>query len=325
MAELIIAVAISSVVVLASLGFTSDALLKVKKSDSATELSVDFDLLTDYFSREVPNAGGQDLPAQAAYYVENNCAVRGAFPNCHGSDRLTLASADQAGACKIQTWTVATQQAVLNSVAGVCCFDATFMNRRQVMFSNGSSYAQKWIASVDVPTCSVRFTNGPMAANDNVVSTYDWLGGIVVPVSVVTYYLDDNVDQFNVFNYTDAGTTAAEGISSIIADRTLDFQVALGFDFNPADGAIVDTASNNDEWLYNQEIGVAESRTVAPFNNAPSTSLKMIHLGWLIGAPSSATPAVNLKLLDGPNRSRANWLLRKGAIKLSIKSTYIFE
>ena len=320
LAELLIALAISSTVVLFTLSLTTDALLQSKRSDYSSELSYDFDLFTDYFSREIPNAGGQDIPAKAAYFTENDCVARDSFPDCNHSDRITLATSNQPATCSIVSYNASAKTATLLSVAGICCLTGNSLANRQVLFSNGTSFAQHWVQSSNEATCEINFVDGPMSPNDHFDATFIWNGALVLPVDIVTFYVDPTTDFF--YKKTYDGTTALSGTASLVADRVVDFQVALGFDFKPNDGVLLDNADNQDEWLNNSP---GESMSDTNFSAATVDTLKMVELSWILGSPSATSKPATATILDGPARTRNAWLFRTGAVKLAIKSTYLFQ
>lgn len=226
----------------------------------------------------------------------------------------------------------ATFNSVVNAGVSTCCMTVRPLYRNQVLFINGFDYKQYWVGGADTTACTATLSAGPMAANDNVNdSTYNWAGAMVVPIHIDAFYLDTENSTFNRYVYTDLSEGPNDGKVQVLADRVFDFQVALGFDFLPADGVVVDETSANDEWLYNH---VNDSLTAAPFvyqsdsiPGLPKNSLRMIAVGWVIGAPGggSSSGATQASVLNGPVRSRPGFVLQAGVAKLGARSVYVFD
>jgi prepilin-type N-terminal cleavage/methylation domain-containing protein len=326
--EILIALAINSIVILAVVSVVSQAMLTGKSSENRQELATDFGLLQNYFAREIPNAGGMSLPAESAFMVENNCGARGSFPACAGSDRLTVAASDAGPVCTIQSWDSAGLNATFPfDASNICCLITTPILKQQVMFVNGFDYRQLWVQQVDTAACTAKFQLGPMGSlgptglYGNTPAAYDWTSGVVIPVNINTFYLDTNT--FMRYSYKNPGANADEGEALTLADRVIDFQAMLGYDFNPADGTVDDTGTTGDEWMYNK---AGEGPGLGVFATLPKNSLRMIGVGWVLGTPAAGnTGAKTGSVLDGPVRSKAGWVLQTGTAKFGVRSIYVFD
>jgi Tfp pilus assembly protein PilE len=334
-AEIMIALAINAIIVLAVVTLVSNTMLSGKSSENRQELATDFGLLQNYFARTIPNAGGMSVPTDSTFWVEDNCSAKdGIFPDCKQGDRLTIVTSDEGPTCTIVAYDATTGAATLSTVPSgggpVCCMTSRPLIHNHVMFVNGYDYRQLWMVTADTVACTGTFSKGPMSPNDNVDDTYAWAGGMVIPIHLDTFFWDEASSTFNRYVYDDAGSTRNSGSAQVLADRVLDFQVALGFDFQPADGVITDDGSTLDEWLYN---AVGDDKTKIPFvQNLPTypglqkNSLRMVAVGWIIGAPNGGVASANnLSVLNGPVRSKANYTLQAGVAKLGARSVYVFN
>jgi len=328
MAEILIALAINSIVILAVMSIVSGAMVTGKTTENRQELATDFGLLQNYFAREIPNAGGMSLPAESAFWVEDNCSTTRAtsttpLPVCDGSDRLTIVSSDVGPVCTISTWNTVTKQATFSfdpMDLTTCCLNSTPIAKSQVMFVNGYDFAQLWVSGVDPTTCTATFSPGPMATHNNTGALYNWKNGLIVPIKIDTFYRE--AELFKRFTYKNGGLSS-DGDAQTLADRMLDFQVALGYDFNPAEGVIFDDGSSGDEWLYNAAGDVAGAGV---FATLPRNSLRMISVGWIIGtAGAGQTAAKSASVLNGPVRSKAGYVVQAGSAKFGVRSVYVFD
>jgi hypothetical protein len=321
-----IALAINSIVILSVVTIVSSSMLAGKSAENRQELATDFGLLQNYFAREIPNAGGMSLPADSAFWIENNCGPRGSYLGCAGSDRLSVATSDIGPVCTIQAWDpIGLMASFPFDKLNPCCLTATDILHKQVMFASGYDFRQLWVTDVDPVTCVAKFIKGPMATHDNTGAAYVWKSGLVIPISIDTFYLDTTNNYLKRFVYSTQGATPDEGTSLILADRVLDFQVMLGYDLN-SDGTITDDGTATDEWLYNFGGSPIESPTTGVFFNMPKNILRMVGVGWVIGAPGAGKSGLTkASILDGPIRQKAGYVLQSGAAKFGVRSVYLFN
>lgn len=322
--EILISLAISSIVVVSLLGLVAMHVGMLNKNTARGQLGVDTMYMMDYFSRVIPSAGGEILPVWSAIYVENNCSARGPFPDCGGSDRISVTNISGTRTCAITSSNVG--RIYIDKSSGTCCLKQLSVNKAQVLLIRVTSVGERFVSLADdSPTgCYIDVSDGPTTPNDNVANTFDWSGGVLVPVTISTYYLDRTSRELNRFTFTNGGTSF-DGHNSPMADRVMDFQVALGFDFNPLDGAITDAGDNNDEYLYNWPSGT-ETLGTGFMTNATWSMLRMVAVGIMLGAPStSPTSSSPMRLLDGPLVTQPTWLLESKISRYMVRSTRVFQ
>ena len=101
--------------------------------------------------------------------------------------------------------------------------------------------------------------------------------------------------------------------------------MALGFDFNPTDGAITDAGNSLDEWLYNDP-NAAEAMGKGIFSSNPTSTLKMINIGLISGYTGKAVNAgLATRVLDGPVRQLPGVVFRTAQIKTMLRNTGTFD
>lgn len=333
--ELLVALAISAVMMMAIVGMDLANLRSFYSRGNQASLGRDTISLIQYLRNLVMGAGGGSVRPWMAIWVENNCALRGPFPACGGSDRITIVTLHPPQQeCAITGQVNPTTYQVAFSSPGVCCLqplaagEISFLNQ-PVMVSLNGNYSQQYITGVNTVTCQVTEAVGQQAGlNDQTGGTVNWTGGMISLVTVQTIYQDPVAHTLN--QYMDLNNTNAvdPGDLMVIADQVFDLQVALGIDCNPPDGNIVATANGvGDEWLYNAP-GVAEAWGFAPFV-APATmsELLLVQLGVMVGAQDATNPKASntLSILDGPNRTAVGWTLQSELTQLAPRNSFIFQ
>lgn len=151
--------------------------------------------------------------------------------------------------------------------------------------------------------CEIKFKPGPGRSNDNQGSRTDWAGASVSFVGVQTIFLD--VDKRELYRFTDVnGNDAIDSDeATLLADNVYDFQIALGYDFRPADRIVEDRGDDTDEWLNNF---LGESLGAGSFANARRNQLRIVKIGIVVGAkaPQDLIDRQEpIKVFDGPTRN----------------------
>ena len=180
--EILISLAINSIVILAVVSLVSNAMMAGKGAENRQELATDFGLLQNYFARVISNACGMSLPPESAFWVENDCAARppAFLTDCSRSDRLSVASSDAGPVCTIASWNNATHDATFPyDASNVCCLITTPVDHQNVMFVSGFRFRQLWVSSADTVNCTAHFLDGPMASHDNTTALYNWTGALL--------------------------------------------------------------------------------------------------------------------------------------------------
>jgi hypothetical protein len=260
--------------------------------------------------------------------VENGkngtCVARGPLPACqNNSDRMTAIQITSNQACSVISnsgWVLQ-----MDNSSGTCCLNSLSVLQSQVMLVRVASTGQRWVSSVDLNTCRATVEYGPGAFNDSVAEPYDWSGAMLVPIKLKSFYLDTATNELVRYTFANGGGNHDAGSDSRLADRILDFQIALGFDFNPADGVVTDTANDTDEYLYNWQGGL-ETFGVGTFRNAAWNNMRMVELGLIIGLPSSNPNASGpTSVLDGPVINQPTWVLERQTSRFMLRSTRTYN
>lgn len=323
--ELLISMTISSIVMVALVGVTSMHISQVNRSNARSGLAIDVMLLSDYFAKEIPSAGGELLPIWSALIVENNCDSRDHFPNCARSDRLSVINTMGSQACSIRASSNPMGRLFIDNVASPCCLDTMDLIGTQVVLTNAANVGQRYITAVDKVACTVDVVRGPVAFNDTAAEPLDWTGALMIPVQIKTYFLDRQTNELNRFTYRAGGTSKDDGQLSPVADRVMDFQVALGFDFNPVDGIIRDTGNDLDEFLYNDPTG-GEKLGVGALKDASMRQLRMVAVGLMLAMPSQTPNSFGGQtLLDGGPLAPGNWTIERQTSTYMLRSTRSYQ
>ena len=325
--ELLISISIGSILLVSVLSVSLNGIRLATKSGFEQDILVDGMLLVDYFSREIPSAGGYGIPANGAILVENNCAARGpTLPNCTGSDRVTTIRPREHSNCRVTAKDGSWWK--LENSAG-CCMAGLDLMERQVVLLKGASYGQRHVRLADEENCRIQIQPGPLAMNDNVVDSgsapYDWTGSSLLRVEMNTYYLNSQNRELMKLAYRDKNPSPNHAVQLTLADRVFDFQVSLGYDFDPADGVVEDEGNSTDEYLFNSRSSV-ERFGVGHFRDATAASLRMVGMSVVLGSPVAEPQQVGVaRILDGPERREPRWRLVPSEAKFALRTLYLFQ
>lgn len=319
-----ISVAITTAVLAGLLTVTTLHVGTAGRTTNRAALSVDIMVLSDYFAKEIPSAGGELLPVWSGVAIENNCSARAGFPTCDNSDRLSVIRVAGNRACNVRAAPAVGTLDIVSS-GGVCCLQGMSLLNSHIAVIKVASVGQRYVTAVDIPNCRLTVTRGPVAFNDSVAEPFNWTDAMIVPVEVKTFYLDRTTNELNRYTYRNGGAGVDDGVLSPMVDRVIDFQIGLGFDFSPADGTVSDTGTTTDEFLFNAP-GATERLGTGYFLNASLSQLRMVALGLIIGQPSmDGNSAGGFRVLDGPNVANGQWLLERQVSKFMIRSTRSYE
>jgi len=329
--EMLVALAASMLILVAVMGlylFSFNAYLSMQNRSSLAQDSM---LLVDYFRNELFVAGGGAVRGWMGIWVEDNCTARSVFPACNGSDRVTISSA-----------TVPLQQCTITGMvggklqiafsAGICCLTKQAgqidYKNNPVALTLNSFFHSSFAVDEDTAACTLTISDGQARGGDSDGGTIDWSGGMVTLMQVETLYWDSINSQIVRFQDLNNNGAVDLGEMSIVAVGVYDFQVALGYDFNPADGNILTTANGvNDEWLYNAP-GVIESLGTGYFVPAPSkSSLLLVQVGVVLGVsnPNSRITSSSAQILNGPVRTQPRFTMQPEVTQLAPRNSYIFQ
>ena len=274
--EVMMALAISSIVAAASIGVVSRIAVDTRSSSQRAELDEEAKMLGDYLSAKLQGAGGGGARPWQSITVEDNFSG--------GSDRITIFTIDDA-----------LPECEVNSVTGVnlrfdtssgCCMDQNgdgvedLANQNTsviLILSDGSArMAVAHNPNVSGPNCRVNFPPGQQTGT---ITTADLNNTQRMIFGKIQRYSLDTSSHQLIF---EEGSGSATMPRYAIADRVYDLQFALGYDANPRDGQVNSSGGVGDEWLYNASGDVFGS---AGLTGARSNDLRMIGVGLALGAP----------------------------------------
>lgn len=318
--ELMIAAGLSIVVALAAGTSFVSTYSQYYAVQSGTAMVQDLSILSDYFTSRIQSVGGGSVRSFQSIWVENNCAARSVFPACNGTDRLTLISVPQ----PIQSCGITSQVSpgVLQMANSPCCLTAAMVNQ-PMMLSATDSFAQGFITSVDLSSCRLSYSPGQAAGNNSVPNSYLWNSGSMTLINVHTYYLSTSAHELHVFSDFNNNGVAESGEDMVIADQVYDMQVALGYDFNPADGLITDNGSTTDEVLYNKT-GDTALGALGTFQKAIRANLLTVIFSITSAGGTVANGGTRtIQNLDGPSVT-SNLELRSQTLRLVPRNNYYY-
>ena len=327
--------AVSTILMLSVVTIDMYNLKSYHNGENQASLNQDTILLIQYLRNQVMFAGGGSVRPWMGIWVENNCARRSVYPNCGGSDRLTVVSLrNPPEECSITSQVNPTTFQIAFSSPGVCCLtpsvagEINFANQ-QVMLTLSGYYTQRFVTNVDPVACQVTLQPGLQAGgNDSTGGTANWTGGMMSLVNVETIYMDPTSSTLNLFVDANNNGTVDAGELTVIADQVYDLQFALGYAANPPNGNVTTTANGvGDEWLYNAP-SVAEAWGTSPFV-APLTpaQLSLVYVGVAVGSLNLTNPTASntVNLLDGPARSAVGWTLQAELSQVAPRNSFIFQ
>jgi hypothetical protein len=108
--------------------------------------------------------------------------------------------------------------------------------------------------------------------------------------------------------------------SQILSDNVFDLQFALGYDAN-GDGNLYEDDSVDDEWLGNH---ADDEMGAGGLADARFSQLRMVEVGFTVGAKVPQLPAAPVQVMNGPPRSQAGYLLRATRGRAYMRNLNIF-
>lgn len=330
--ELMVAMAIASVLVITVVTLHLSSLKSYYAAESSTALSQDTFLIGEFLRSEAIAAGGGSVRAWMALWVEDNCKSRNSLPECRGSDRMTVTKISlPEQECAITAQISSTEMRVANRTPMQCCLAPavagaqSFLNRQVVLSLNGT-YIQRAVSQVDLGACTVKLVPGQAEGGDYPGKTTNWTGAVLSLVNVATYYMDSSSRSLNAWIDKNRDSVFTPDESSLLVDQVFDFQVTLGYDFMPVDGTVrEDDKGFDDEWLYNDPEHV-ESFGLGYFKPPLlRRDLAMVQIGVMLGVQRIEAADSRQRLFNGPIREVDGWSFRSAFTKVAPRNTFIFQ
>lgn len=335
--ELLIAMGLATFIIAISTGVHISNLHYFKTTEGRSTIYQDAILIGGWLRNELMGAGGGSVRGWMGIWVEDDCGPRSIFPACQDSDRLTISTVtNPLQECLITAQLGPGRVQVAWTSPGVCCMQPQAANEvsysaKQVMLTLGDFNSQQYVTAVNLALCQADITNGQASGNalpPPPVGNPNWTNATMTMVNTQTLYWDGT--NFTLRRFIDANNdnAAQPGEDVIVADQIFDLQVALGYDFNVADGNISETANGvNDEWMHNNPIApevYGAGFFVAPISRS---AMQQVMFAVIVGnvdtTLSLATPTV--RILNGPPRTRAGWILQEEISRLTPRNSFIFQ
>lgn len=328
---------IATFIIAMSTGVHISNLRYFRVTEGRSTIYQDAILIGNFLRGELLGAGGGSIRGWMGIWVEDDCNARSIFPACADSDRLTVTTVTSPlQECLITGQLGPGRVQVAFSSPGVCCMqpqaanEVSYLNR-QVMLTLGDFFWQQYVANLNLATCQADLVNGQLPApayNSPGPPPYNWTNAMMTMVNVQTFYWES--PTFMLKRFIDGNNDGAvqNGEDVVVADQVYDLQIALGYDFNVADGNLSETPTGlNDEWLHNNP--TAPEVFGAGFFVAPITrsALLQVMFAVIVGNPDTTLSlnAPNVRILNGPIRTRAGWILQEEISRITPRNSYIFQ
>lgn len=314
--EMMVALAISAVVVAVGTQVIAAMLKTTKKMAANAQLDSQAQLITEALAAEAQGVGGGALRPAGAVMVNNKRA--GDPPPV--TDELTLLIVDDTkNPCGISGFHSNKPKFIQ---AGTCCANTEFAanNLVALVSPDGDKTGVKLFSPLGGGCkMNVSASDFPTAPTLAVMET-QFTGGSALVVRQRKYFLDDTTHQLQVLDTDLSGNSRTR----IVAENVYDFQVALGYDVpNPArDGVSTDTGGTDDEWLFN---AVGDSFALPPLNQGTNADLQRLAIGITVGVKQTDGGGNTIKLLDGSNLSIPGVYLRSSISRITFRNLFLFQ
>jgi len=276
-------------------------------------------LLADHLIDKVRMAGGGNAYPYASVWVQNN-ATGG------GSDAVIIASLANFSLQAFGTYPSGGQLVVLSSSGSACVLNNGWLHRHLMVVDRQERFWSTWyIQAVNTVSCSLTVVNS-VETGLNYLPSGVVTAGVMVRLAVVELIrlrLDESTEQLLQEEDADNNNTLE---STLLADRVVDLQAALGYDISPWNWRVDDTGDTGDEWLYNA-FGDALGRTTSQrLGGAKRTDLRMLRISVMVEAPVRGTQITTAnRLLDGPVRTRQNQVMGIGTVSVGLRNYNILR
>lgn len=313
--ELVVAITLGSIAVGLAMQSVLALMASFRTQEVRQEADDDAKMLVDYLVSNLQGIGGGSLRPWAVVKATNSTSA---------SDKLmVLVPDDTLPECS----TTGASGANFNvSSSPSCCLTAAFDNRQFIAISaSGTQIGGFRATNVNTSSCNLQANPGqganPVPAAANSQSTY--APGTIVAGKVIEYYRDSATNTLRIWEDTDADGAIDSNEETIIADRVFDFQVALGYDAKVVDGAIEDSNSASDEWLYNAS---GDAFGSGGLNTASNDDLRMLWVGVTVGVPATNGARSRVGgVLDGPALNKPGFHLRSVTGKAYLRNLFLFN
>ncbi len=270
LAEMLVGMMIGGLVLMGASQILYQVLLAKKDFDSSINTMSEVNLVSNYLSHQLYMAGGNGITAWQSLKVENNCAARMNFPDCNGTDRLTVAINTTEPVAGVKTYKASFSPYSYDSTSGTvtllaplappasCPLTAVLPPGHILVVDRDTNQVDsRWVTATDVPNCKVDTAadnQGTLLNKSNGVNNI-YFSSTMYFVDLHTYYLDTaarNLYDVSMVSNNLVFDLATE--AKLIAPEVFDFQLGLGYDTGVKDGVVLDDGSDTDEILYNNSL-----------------------------------------------------------------------
>ncbi|MDP2340077.1 MAG: prepilin-type N-terminal cleavage/methylation domain-containing protein [Deltaproteobacteria bacterium] len=316
MVEVLVAAAIAAVVVTIAVQTSVSITSSIDQLRKQAPAQIDARLLNDFLLEQIQEAGGGGVRPWHAITVDDGCGATGnGLAACGGGDRLRVFFSDPlAAACTLTAKSASafTSTAIdTDGVGGVdtCCPVANGMADGVVAMTDPTDAARVAFyhtgsAATGLGSCTLNILNSDAKIPGmEAVGAIPPLNAQITKGRIFVYQMLRNdgaacvaaagATGCDLVRYEDADRNnafiAAE--RSTIATRVFDFQVALGYDSNPANGVITEAGTTTDEW-----VGTVASDLKPTGGTGPT--LRMARFGVATGAAMIGGPTRSVRMLN---------------------------
>lgn len=318
--ELLFSMAITTGIILGCCIWMMDSIKNFHFYRMRSTVSENSSLASDFIVNDIQSSGGASAPAWTAVSLVNNCTASGPFPACNGSDRLTVFQILQNQfQCEVTSNTPT--RLTLDNTNG-CCLSADMANHTFIMRLN-ENFTYGFATRLNLATCEIDYTAYQGEHRDFTGGRTLWPRAGVTFMTTKIFYLDP--DKHQLFQFADANNNNSidPKENTLLAEDIYDFQVSLGYDFNPMDRALTDLGNDQDEWLYNSP---GEEWGQGVFVTTRQDFLRMVGVGLIVGSPLKGSAKTigavdaTARIFDGPERTQPGWYLQAHVSKLLLRN-----
>jgi prepilin-type N-terminal cleavage/methylation domain-containing protein len=324
--ETMIAMGLMSLVALGASKLFITGISQLHRVQVRASLNDEAKTLGSYLISRVQGVGGGVVRPWAGIWVEDACGVRNGLPDCSGSDRLSLATADATlPECQVQSIN-ASNHVIVNLVSGICCMTAAYANRQAVVTAGITYHVQYFVTNVDTAGCSADLVPGQAfgGLNSPPPALSGWNNGGLTIAQVSTFYVDMSTHYLNEYQDLDNNGAIDPGEVNPVSDRVADLQLALAYDSNPTDGQVPITYDTADEWLYDAT-GAGEALGSGGLVNAKPSLLRMAAVGVVMAQVNQKAAKGGAFALNGPMRSNPGWQYRNSLSFARFRNLDLFQ
>ncbi len=299
MIELVITMAMMGIVTAAAIGVLTAMQRQARSIGDSALLGEALRSGLLYVVDESRDAGGVGIPAWASVILENNCGPRGGFPDCNGSDRLTLVQGipsypgcrveDDLGGDRVRFETVEDGRRSSER----CCFNQNNFTRQVAMVKGDTVRPVVAVSTGD----DCVYTLHPIVPDSALPRRPPggFRDSVAVLADVKTFYVEwggtGRTGDLKLHMELD-GVAGLEGERLTVLSNVADFQVAIGYSVR--DLSPLETASGGgDAWWPN-----AEAEVGAPPHPADSAAF----LGVSTIVVGRGSKDLSMRIPWGPER-----------------------